>query len=214
MEELFIKSVTNWYLNHLTISQQRFWTYRYRSKLLWLNEPLLAFQVWVNCLLLLLSRHLLELLFRRAPSIHEVQLLHLRQLTSRHPQLSCIDLLSPCIFILLLFLSIHQHLWYLEVLLRYLLKIHDILLKVRLLLLATILPSTAIICLSQILPLLVVESCRERRTSCHCQKLVIISIIIIRTWLLIESPKVALVYTLHFADLCRLGEDLVKFLFV
>jgi len=114
---------------------------------------------------------------------------------------------------LLLFLSVHQHLRYLEVLLRYLLKIHDILLKVRLLLLAVILASTSIICLRQILPLLVVEgSCRDRCTACHCQKLVIISII--RTWLLIESAEVALVYTLHFADLCRLGEDLVKFLFV
>jgi len=58
---------------------------------------------------------------------------------------------------LLLFLSIHQQLRYLEVLLGYLLKIDDILLKVRLIFLFAIYSSTSIICLRQILPLLVEE---------------------------------------------------------
>lgn len=131
---------------------------------MWLNEPLLALHIWVNCLLLLLSLHLLQLLFRGAPAIHEVQLFHLRQLASRHTQLSCIDLFSACIFVLLLFLSIHQQLRYLEVLLGNLLKINNILLEVSLVLQAALVRpcssfsgSATIIRLRQILPLLVEE---------------------------------------------------------
>ena len=129
MVDLIIKGIANRDLNHLPIFEERVWPNSDSPKLLWLHMPLFLLQVRINGPQRLLFFHVIKLLLSSRSTIHEIELLHLRQVSALDTKLFDINCASLSVLLLFLLLSFHQQLRDLEFVFGHLLVVEDILLK-------------------------------------------------------------------------------------
>lgn len=129
MVDLISKGIANRDLNHLPIFEERLWPNRDSPKLLWLHMPLFLLEIRINGPHRLLFFHVIKLLLGSRSTIHEIELLHLRQVGALDTKLFDINCASLAVLRLFLLLSFQQQLRDLEFVFGHLLVVEDILLK-------------------------------------------------------------------------------------